>query len=215
MIKKQITKNNKESIFIFGASGHAKVIVDIVEQENYYIINGIFDDDSLLWGKNIFGYPVLGGRELINNKKLKLLIAVGNNAIRCNLAGIFKQNGCSFIKTLHPNAAISRGVEIGNGTVVMAGVVINADTKIDNHVIINSGATVDHDCIISEAAHIAPGAHLCGGVFVGKRTLVGVGVTVIPNIKIGNDAIIGAGACVTKSVPSGETVVGIPAKSIT
>lgn len=76
------------------------------------------------------------------------------------------------------------GVEIGDGTVIMDGAIVQPGARIGKHVIINTGATVDHDCIIGDYAHIAPGAHLCGHVEVGEGALVGVGVGVAPMCKI-------------------------------
>jgi serine acetyltransferase len=48
---------------------------------------------------------------------------------------------------------------------------------------------------------------------------IGTGAVVIDGspeerLTIGDDVTIGAGACVTQSIPSGLTVVGVPAKPI-
>jgi sugar O-acyltransferase (sialic acid O-acetyltransferase NeuD family) len=204
--------SQQKPIFIFGASGHAKVVIDIVEQEGRYSIHGLFDDNQALWGKELFGYEILGGIDSLKNEESDLLVAIGENVTRCNLAIVFKQHGFSFGQAIHPSAAISKGVKIGMGTVVMAGVAINADAEIHEHVIINTGASVDHDCLVREAAHIAPGAHLCGNVIVGERTLVGAGATIIPNIQIGSDVVIGAGATVVRNIPDGVTAIGTPAR---
>ncbi|MCP4398008.1 MAG: serine acetyltransferase, partial [bacterium] len=58
------------------------------------------------------------------------------------------------------------------------------------------------------------GAHLCGGVSVGKRVFIGAGATIIPNINIGRDAVIGAGATVICDIPDEVTVVGTPARIV-
>lgn len=49
---------------------------------------------------------------------------------------------------------------------------------------------------------------------LGKRVNVGAGAKLLGGITIGDDAIIGANAVVLHDVPSGATVVGIPAKPI-
>jgi len=203
-----------ETIFIFGASGHAKVVIDLVEREGRYAIGGLFDDNQALWGQEIFGYQVLGGQEALNKHEIVLLIAIGDNATRHRLSTVFQRQGFSFAQATHPSASISRGVTIGQGSVVMAGVVINADTNIGEHVIINTSASVDHDCVVGETAHIAPGVHLCGGVRIGERTLAGAGSTVIPNIRVGCDVVIGAGATVVENVPDHVLVAGTPARIV-
>ena len=79
--------------------------------------------------------------------------------------------------------------------------------------------TIGHDAIIEDFSTIAPGVHISGWVQLGKRVRIGTGAVVIDGspeerISIGDDVIIGAGACVTKSIATGLTVVGVPAKPI-
>ncbi len=205
---------SKSLFYLFGASGHAKVILDLVEQAGQGRVHGLLDDNSTLWGTTVFGYPVLGGKDALWQQPLPVIISIGHNRIRHAIAQEFSARSMTFGLAIHPRAAISRGVTIGAGTVVMAGVAVNADTRIGEHAILNTGATVDHDCVIGRAAHIAPGAHLCGGITVGERTLIGAGATVIPNVRIGSDVVIGAGATVVCDIPDGVTALGTPARIV-
>ena len=52
----------KNKLVVFGAGGHAKVVIDIIEQQGDYDIAGLLDDDPRLQGKRVFGYAVLGAR---------------------------------------------------------------------------------------------------------------------------------------------------------
>ena len=58
------------------------------------------------------------------------------------------------------------------------------------------------------------GAHLCGGIAIGTRTLIGAGATVIPNLRIGADVVVGAGATVISDLPDGVMAVGTPARIV-
>ena len=107
------------------------------------------------------------------------VVAIGDNAARKREA----RNGRAWDTPIHRHAIVYTK-NIGEGTVIMAGAVIQPHVKIGKHVIINTGATVDHDCVIEDYAHIAPGAHLCGRVHVGEGALVGVGVGIEPGVKI-------------------------------
>ena len=110
-------------------------------------------------------------------------IAVGDNATRKLLANQHK--GLRWAQLIHPSAILALfDMEMGAGTIIMAGAILQPGVKLGRHVIINTGATVDHDCVIEDYAHIAPGAHLCGGVHVGEGALVGVGVGIEPGVKI-------------------------------
>ena len=105
-------------------------------------------------------------------------------------------------------------VPIGDGTVVMAGAVINVSAKIGKGCIINTCASVDHDCVIENYVHIAVGAHVAGTSAIGDRTWIGAGATVSNNIRICDDCIIGAGAVVIKDIGQAGTYIGVPARMI-
>ncbi|MGK2906223.1 MAG: acetyltransferase [Desulfuromonadales bacterium] len=207
----------KEKIFIFGASGHAKVVIDIVEQQGLYEIDFLVDDDLSLKGEEFFGYPVIGGKDELlarTDAPARAIVAIGSNKARCKVSAWLAEQGCDLVAAVHPSAQLSRGVKIGKGSVVMAGVCINADTVVGDDVIINTHVSVDHDCLIGDGVHLAPGSTLCGTVIVGKGSFVCAGATIIPNLTIGKHVIVGAGSTVIQDVPDGATVVGSPAKQI-
>lgn len=118
-------------------------------------------------------------------------VAVGNNADRKMEAE--RQIAKPFCYLAHPSAEIAQDVEIQDGTVVMAGVVIQPGCNIGKHVILNTNCTVDHDCIIGDYAHIAPGAVLCGNVQVGEGALVGAGAVCVPGAIIPPWSLVKAG----------------------
>lgn len=203
----------KEEIFVFGASGHAKVLIDVLECQGLFQVAGLFDDNESLTGKTVFGYRVIGGRDKVISAGIKRgIVAIGDNSSRNAVAVWLVKNGVELITAVHPSAQISRGVTIGEGTVVMAGSVINADADIGSNVIINTLASIDHDCLIADCVHIAPRATLCGAVKVGERSFIGASATIVPNISIGKEAIVGAGATVLKDVRQKTVVAGSPAK---
>ena len=194
----------KEALVLFGASGHAKVVIDIVEKEGRYGIVHLVDDNAALHGKPFFGYPVKGSLDTFlaqaKAKRAKVLVSIGDNAVRARIARRLRDAGFEFARAVHPQAQVGRGASIGAGTVVMAGAVVNSDAAIGENVIINTGATVDHDCKVGDGAHLAPGVRLCGGVQVGAGALVGVGSVAIPGIRIGANAVVRAGSVLTENV---------------
>ena len=192
-------------MYLYGASGHGKVIKEILEAQGRGV-DGFIDDDSSV--NELSNLPVLHSAE----KADEVIASIGINETRMAIA---EKLQCKIGEAaIHPSAIISETVEIGEGSVVMAGTVVNADTKIGKHCIINTGATVDHECRIGDYAHIAPGAHLCGQVNVGEGTLIGVGTSVIPCVNIGKWCVIGAGSVVISDIPDGSLCYGNPARVI-
>lgn len=212
-------ENGSERIFVFGASGHAKVVIDIIEQQGLYRIDCLVDDDPSLKGKHLFGYKVIGRKDELLRLRTDSgisagIVAIGSNRARTAVGAWLSANGFRLVTVVHPSARISRGVTVGSGSVIMAGAVVNADAAIGENVIINTGATVDHDCSIGSGAHIAPGVTLCGTVAIGTETFVCAGTTIIPNITVGKAVVIGAGATVIRDLPDGVQAVGTPARII-
>jgi sugar O-acyltransferase (sialic acid O-acetyltransferase NeuD family) len=204
-----------DKILIYGASGHGKVIIDIVEREGRYKIVGLIDDNPSVQGQDFCGYPVLGGFNLLEEgafRDCRLVLAVGDNLARKSLWERIRPLGYRLASAIHPSAQIGRDVSLGLGTVVMAATAINSGSRIGENAIINTGATVDHDCVIEDYVHISPGAHLAGNVHVGELSHIGIGVSVIQGIRIGRGVIIGAGAVVIEDIPDHVTAVGVPAR---
>ena len=202
--------SNRDKIFVFGASGHAKVVIDIIEKQGLYEIAFLADDDARLRNSSVYGYHVIGGKpDLLASGVLKGIVAIGSNSARTAVAAWLTDNGFELVRAIHPSAQIGRGVTVGSNSVVMAGAVINSDSTIGNSVIVNTRASIDHDCVIGDGVHIAPGTTLCGTVSVGAGTFVCAGATIIPNLAIGRNVVVGAGATVIRNVPDEITVVGV------
>ncbi len=195
-------------LMIIGAGGHGKVIADIALKNGYKDIS--FLDDNAT-GKCL-DFPIIGisaKMDMMNDGKTDFIIAVGNNQIRKKIAESHKVN---WIKLIHPSAQIAYGAEIGEGTVVMAGAIINPDAKVGKHCIINSCAVIEHDNQLGDFVHVSPNAALGGTVHVGDMTHIGIGATIRNNITIGKNTLVGAGAVVVKNITDVGTYIGVPAQ---
>lgn len=193
---------------IYGASGHGKVIIDLVHSRMEEIHN-ILDDNPVITG--IYNYPVVHNftPEVLRRKTI---VAIGDNKTRKKVVDNF--SGAFYRGLSHASAVVDRTVEIGEGTVIMANASVNADTIIAKHCILNTGCIVEHDCVVEDFVHISPGAVLAGGVRVGEGSHIGIGAMIIPGIKIGKWCTIGAGAVIIEDIPDHATVVGNPGKII-
>ena len=196
-------------LIIIGASGHGKVVADIAGLNGY---NDIVFLDNNAEIRECAGYPVLGPDTIISKLDGDVFIAVGNAEARMKLTERNAER--RFPALIHPSAVIAKGVEIGTGSVVMAGAVINPGAEIGNGCIINTSSSIDHDCVIGDYCHVSVGAHLSGTVTVGKSSWVGAGVTVVNNVSICGGCMIGAGAVVIKDIDKPGTYIGVPAKLV-
>mgnify|MGYP003582248490 CR=1 FL=1 len=194
--------------YLYGASGHCKVVIDILKSNNV-IIKCILDDKPK--DEFLANIPVKISSEIKMTSNEEIIISIGNNLIRKEIASNIKG---SFFKAIHNNAVVSDAATINDGTVVMAGAIINSDAKIGKHCIINTGSIIEHDCEINDYCHISPSVALAGNVIIGEGTHVGIGSSIIQGVKIGKWVTIGAGAVIIKDIPDFAVVVGNPGKII-
>lgn len=201
----------KKSVVIIGASGHGKVIADIIIKSGDTIVG--FLDDGVEKGTDIIGYEVIGKTDDYKNyTDCEFIIAIGNPHIREKIANELM---VKWYTAIHPNAVISSlDVEIGEGTVLMANAVVNSSAKIGKHCIINTGAIVEHDNVLEDYVHLSPNVTLAGVVKVGKSTHIGAGSCTKQVLNIAADCIIGAGSVIVKDITESGTYIGAPAKKI-
>ena len=109
----------KEKLIIVGSSGHAKVVIDIVEKEEKYEIIGLIDDHKKM-GESTLGHPVIGTTESLQNllklnREYKLFVAIGDNWNRSKIVEYILSlvPQAEFVSTIHPSAQIAKEVNIG------------------------------------------------------------------------------------------------------
>lgn len=200
-----------KKLIIIGASGHGKVVADLAKKNGYEDISFLDDNESLT---ECGGYPVLGASNQYPDFDCDMVIAIGNAAIRRDFQEKLEHSGKSIATLVHPNAVVGENVSIGEGTVIMAGAVINPCSVIGKGCIINTCASVDHDCTVEDYAHISVGAHLAGTVHVGQAAWIGIGAVISNNIDIAANCMIGAGAAVVRNIEEKGTYAGVPARKI-
>lgn len=191
-------------MYLYGASGHAKVIIDILNASGHSVEGLVDDDDSV---NELLGYPVFHNETTLS----PVIISIGNNKIRKNISE--KLVAC-FGVAIHPGAIVSDSVTIGNGSVVMQGAIIQSCSAIGEHCIVNTAVSVDHECIIGNYVHLSPHSTLCGNVKIGEGAWIGAGSVILPGVNIGCWSVIGAGSVVSKDIPDRVLAVGNRCKVI-
>ncbi|SHF91678.1 acetyltransferase EpsM [Salegentibacter echinorum] len=198
----------RTKINIYGASGHGKVIFDVLRSQDLEI-HAIFDDNPEV--KEFLNYTVIH-KPKGDALRLPTVFAIGDNKIREKVTNKFQ--GIIADAVFHRSAVVSAISNLGEGTVIMPNAVVNAGTRIGKHCIVNSGAVVEHDVELGDFVHVAPNTAITGNVKIGEGTQIGAGASIVPGITIGKWVSIGAGAVIIKDIPDYAIVVGNPGKII-
>ncbi|MDA0747988.1 MAG: NeuD/PglB/VioB family sugar acetyltransferase, partial [bacterium] len=175
-----------------GAGGHAKLVIDTLQEIGIFEIVGLVDPRQELWMTSVLGVRVLGGDEQLleyHNRGVTHVFvgvgSVGDTAVRRRVYMKAVEMGFAVISAVHPGAQVARSARLGAGTVVMAQAVVGPDARLGENVAVNSGALVEHDCVIGNHVQVASGARLGGSVRVGAGAHIGIGASVRQGIEIG------------------------------
>lgn len=198
-------------LFLFGAGGHGKVVLDALYASGRSAV--VFDADPDKAGKTFLKNVIQSLPAGYSGMPEYGHVAIGDSRVRRKMAAEFCVAGARLVSVLHPQAVVSASAEVGEGCFIAASAVVGPEAILSDGTIVNHGAVVDHDSQIGAYCHIAPNATLGGQVVLGDEVLVGSGAVILPGIRVGDGAQIGSGAVVTRDVEAGQIMVGIPARS--
>lgn len=158
--------------------------------------------------------PVVDVEDLTDElRSLPAVIPVANPAPRQLTIAAARTAGFREVPAVvDPTSVLARSVDIGEGVLVNAMVVIAPNVQLRAFATINRGCSIGHDTEIGVRSFLGPSVVLCGSVRVGDGAFLGAGAIVRPGAVIGAGATVGAGAVVVGDVPDDATVVGNPAR---
>ncbi len=145
------------------------------------------------------------------------LITVGqisSSTIREKIFSKVIQAGGKLPVIISPLAHVSKYATIGEGSVIMHQVLINAGASIGACCIINSKALIEHEANIGDFCHISTASVINGQARVGDRCFIGSNTVVANNTNVIADTIIAAGSQVLKSIEIPGTYIGQPLRKI-
>jgi sugar O-acyltransferase (sialic acid O-acetyltransferase NeuD family) len=203
------------SLAVYGCGGHGKVVADIARAGGRQVACFV-DDNPRRAGTTVSDREVLPWLRFLERRaKLghaEIALGIGDNTARARCLALTLAAGVPVVTLIHPTAVISPSAVLGEGTVAMAGVVVNAAARIGRGVVLNTGSIVEHDCHVGDFVFLSPRAALGGESALMAHCHVGLGAVVLPRAKVGKGSRVGAGAVVVRDVPDGETWVGVPAR---
>ncbi len=201
----------QQPLLLIGAGGHARSVIDIIEQAGRYQIVGLIDQPSLK-GKTCLGYPIIGSDMdlpdlLINCRNAFIAIGqIGGPGPRLRLHEELCRLHAAQPIIISPRSIVSRHASVGDGSLVGHAAIINAGARIGKNAIINTRALIEHDVHIGDHCHIATAAVVNGGTLIEDGCFIGSGAVLREGIHIGAGSFIGAGALVTRDCPPNSIV---------
>ena len=210
-------------LVIVGAGGFGREALDVHEamrgagRHGGLRLVGVVDDAPTADTLDILaarGVPYLGTitEAIARAGSARLVVAVGNPAIRAGIVADLARAGARWATLVHPASTLGVGSTVGAGSVICAGARIGTHVRLGEHNHLNANAVVGHDAVLADLVSINPAACVSGRVRIGSGTLVGANATILQGLAVGENAVLGAAACLTKDLPAHSTAVGVPAR---
>lgn len=211
------TIRSKIPVLVWGASGQAEVVTDILDLSDKYQIEAYVDDINIDAVRRHFLdkpllYSIAEIKEIFASGINHAIVALGDSEARKKLVNILNEVGFEFINAIHKTAVIGSNVDMGFNIIIKPGVIIDPNVKIGNHSYIGSGVTVGHHTKIGKFVNITGGSRIAGHVSIGNEVFIGTGTSVKDRISIGDRSVIGVGSVVVSDIPSDSIAKGVPAK---
>jgi len=206
----------KPGLVIWGAGGAAKVVADTARLLDELEVAGFLDDaNPERKGDTFCEASILGGKDqipaLLEGDLRLMVIAIGDNRARAELAAHAEEQGFQLVTLIHPTAYVAKDVLVDRGTVIKAGAVVESGAQIGANVIIGAQVYVGHEVVIKDDAHISGGGKVGGKSVIECGAWIGLGAVVKDRVHIGKAAQVAAGAVVLDDIPPGVVATGNPA----
>ncbi len=211
---------HRPRIVIVGASGHGRVALDAARSQDSCEIVG-WTDTFVPVGTELAGLGVLGKPadldSLASEYRLDgYFLAISDNSTRAKVHEMIHQlrPQLELVTIVPPRSIIARDVELGSGSLVLAGAVVNANCRIGTGCIVNTRASLDHDGVMHPWSCLLPGVVTGGNVEIGEFSCICLGTTVAHKVRVGAHSVIGAGSLVLADIPPLSLAYGVPARVV-
>lgn len=209
-------------LILLGAGDFAREVIWLVSEMATtpdWEFGGLLDDDreraAQILSSNGFGQRVLGTIDnYIPQQDDRFVCTIGNPKAKLAVSERIAARDGKFVNLIHPSAAIGPGCILGSGIIVCRSAVITTNVVIGNHVHINLAATCGHDAVIGDGCTLSAHCDVTGHATLERGVFLGSHASVTPGVRVGEYAVVGAGSVAFRNVGGGQTLLGVPGKSL-
>lgn len=209
----------KKRLLIVGAGGMGREVLawaeDIVDSGADWYVGGFLDRNGTALESYDIDLPILGTPDTFQPLANDVFTcAIGDPKTKLDVSRSLQTRGAEFINLIHSSVIIGSRVQLGSGMIACPHVCITCDVRLGDFVFLNVNTTIGHDAILEDGCTLSGHCDVTGHARLGKGVFMGSHSCIHPGIKVEDYARVGAGSAVMRTVPSGATVLGVPAKKL-
>lgn len=208
-------KSARKPLLILGAGDMAKTYAREFRDDPAFEIAGFVEDDRHRTGRRaLLELPILGVEEALKQSHSHAAICAIGSPERQSLVERFEEAEFEFATLISPTAIVYDRQAVQPGCIICDFANIDPDVSVGRHTIVTSRVTLAHHVAVGEFSFIAASVTTGGHCRIGSRCFIGTGAILGDHIAVGDDATVAAGAVVVRDVESGQSVAGVPARTI-
>lgn len=164
-------------LLVYGSKDFAATVAELVRHCGHEVV-GVVDDYNA-------GKGILGSFEAVTHthppSEFGIVMAIGYSNLPARWAAWerIRSAGYRAPALIHPRAYVADTARIGEGTMVMAGAIVDVRADIGDLVVVWPGACINHDVKVSPNTFISPNATLCGFAHIGAHSFIGAGAAIV------------------------------------
>ncbi len=191
---------NMKKIIIIGCGGLAKIVADILRENNQFRIEGFID--TALGNKSYEGIKVIGTDNdlpgILKSGITSAAVGIGSINLETNTARVGKFErirdlGFDMPNIIQNGAYISSTARLGKGNIIVGNCYIGPMVSIGSGTIMHPFTSIEHDSIIGDYIHFSQGAKVAGDVKIGKGSFIGMGAAVIQGMQVPENTFVKSG----------------------
>jgi sugar O-acyltransferase (sialic acid O-acetyltransferase NeuD family) len=209
-------------LILLGAGDFAREVIWLISEMAETLdwdFGGLLDDNperaAFILHSNGFEQRVLGNIvDYVPQPRDCFVCTIGNPRSKLEATKRIAERGGQFVNLIHPTAAIGPGCTLSGGIIICRSAVITTNVTIGDHVHINVAATCGHDVVIGEGCTLSGHCDVTGHAILERGVFLGSHASITPGVRVGAFAVVGAGSVAFRNVRSGQTLLGVPGKSL-